>query len=152
MIINHSYKLSAFGEFVNIQPTPENMILLLETFGEMKLLPSVYDELSTSNEEIKPIKRFELLSEDNKERFLIGTTRIDYEIIANEDTDLEKDKLDNYINRAKEIFSLISDKYKIKFSRLALNTENYLLQFAEGKVSNFINSYNFMEPKFYNGK
>ena len=138
MIINHSYKVSAFGEFVDIQPTPENMLTLLEEFNKMDLLPSVYDELSTSNEEAIPKSRLALLSSNKKERFLIGSTRIDYEVLAQDDTDLEKDKLHDYIERAKEIYSIIIKKYDINFSRLALNTE--------------INLYNDMLPKFYDGK
>ena len=70
MVIDCSYKISAFGSFLDIVPDTDTMMFFLESFKEYGLVPSIFQELQITPPSTQPVavQRVALLSSDNKKQ------------------------------------------------------------------------------------
>jgi hypothetical protein len=138
MTIHQLYKISVFGDFVDITPSPENMVLLLKEFENDKMVTSLFQELP----QIPPIgvltveisssfiqnppsqQRIALVTTDGQEKIAIGSKRIDYEIITNESNGLSSEHFVEYNTRMCKALNLLLEKFNKRSWRLALNTQS----------------------------
>ena len=143
MIVDRSYKISAFGNFSSISATAESLLYYLEAFKKYGLVPSIYQELSMQNGAIQPfpVQRIALVSADNKEKITIGLNRIDYEIIASDDIKISCDKMEEYNSRIIDSFELILKAANLSASRLALNAEALVINLSQQELDLFLAKY-----------
>lgn len=140
MIVDRIYKISAFGDFSDIIPTPDNMMFFIETFKDDELIPSVFQELRVDNGNSQPktFQRIALVSTDGKENIPIATNRIDYEIKTTADVALTQQELKEYQEKIVKVLGTIFDKFDKRASRLALNTENLIVGLTSEEVDDFL--------------
>jgi len=147
MRIDRLYRISAFGEFLNITPTAENMLFLLEEFKEYGLVPSLFQEMKVENIALSPapLQRIAMVSTDHNnsynERIAIGSNRIDFEYSITTDRELSNEDKEKINKKACHIFGVIFKKYDKKSSRLALNTESLLAGLSDVEVLDFMSRY-----------
>ena len=79
MVIDHSYKISAFGDFSDIKPNAETMMYFFEKVKDYGLLPSVFQELQIKVDGAQPVtqQRIALLSSDSREKVSIPSVVVD---------------------------------------------------------------------------
>ena len=143
MIVDRSYKISAFGNFSSISATAESLLYFLEAFKKHGLVPSIYQELSMQNGAIQPfpVQRIALVSADNKEKITIGLNRIDYEILASDDVKISSEKMEEYNARIIDSFELILKVANLSASRLALNAEALAINLSQQELDLFLGKY-----------
>lgn len=159
MIVDRTYKISAFGDFSDIFPTTDNMMFFLENFKDDGLFPSVFQEFKIENSNPQPttLQRIALVSNDGLESVPIASNRIDYEWKSTEDVKISVERLDEIQGKVSRVFGLIFNKFDKKASRLALNTESLVIDLTDkellsflGKFSNPISIYNESGLKEWN--
>ena len=82
MIFNKIYKISIFGAFQAIEATPDNMSYFLSEFGGQGLMPSIFQEIQISGINQVMKKRIALVSSNDSTKIMIGSERIDYEMVG----------------------------------------------------------------------
>ena len=109
MKIDREYKVSAFGDFSDIVPTPDNMMLLLQEFKDFGMVPSIFQEIKIDTNGAQPIsvQRLALVSNDGLEQVPIGSNRIDFIHRTATDISLQNDEITGINNRAVSIFDYI---------------------------------------------
>lgn len=143
MVIDHSYKISAFGDFSDIKPNAETMMYFFEKVKDYGLLPSVFQELQIKVDGAQPVtqQRIALLSSDSREKVSIASGRIDYEITATSDEKLDPAFRKQLNTKICEVFELIFNKFSKKSSRLALNTASFVINLSDGEITEFMSRY-----------
>lgn len=147
MRIDRIYRISAFGDFLNIQPTPENMFFFLESFKDYGLVPSIFQEMKIENSALPPVplQRIAMVSIDNSrktnERISIASNRMDFQITTTDDIQLNNEQIKEINETAYNRFNVIFNKYDKKSSRLALNTESLLTDLSDKEVIDFMARY-----------
>lgn len=142
MVIDHSYKISAFGDFTSIQPTPDNMLFFIQTFGNTGLVPSLFQEVQLTPGGVAiPQQRVALVSSDNLIKISILTNRLDYEVTASSDKKLSVDDR-NIINQSiSDSFGLIFSHFNKNALRLAINAESYVSDLTDAQIVSFLQQY-----------
>lgn len=140
MKIDREYKVSAFGDFSDIVPTPDNMMLLLQEFKDFGMVPSIFQEIQIDTNGAQPIsvQRLALVSNDGLEQVPIGSNRIDFIHRTATDISLQNDEITGINNRAVSIFDYIFRMFDKKASRLALNTESMIVDISEAEIDSFL--------------
>lgn len=143
MVIDRSYKISAFGSFSDIVPDTDTMMFFLESFKEYGLIPSIFQELQITPPSTQPIavQRVALLSRDSKKQVSISSNRIDFEVKAQDDIKLSSDQLVSINQEIEHCFQVIFEKFNKKASRLALNTESLVVNLTDTEVNQFMSKY-----------
>ena len=143
MVIDHSYKISAFGDFSDITPNADTMMYFFEKLKDLGLLPSVFQELQIKADGAPPVtqQRIALLSNDGREKVSIASGRIDYEITAKSDEKLEPAYRQQLNTKICKVFELIFDKFIKKSSRLALNTASFVINLSDDEITEFMSHY-----------
>lgn len=138
MVIDKEYKVSIFGNYSQINATPENMSFFVERFGGKDFLPSLYPEVVIKDTAPISIQRVSLVSKDNLRSLLIGTNRIDYIVKLSEDKALSDNEIENFNNEALFFFAELLNKFNIVSNRLALNNTCILAPYTKKDTENFI--------------
>lgn len=143
MVVDQSYRISAFGEFSDIQPTTENMLFFLNGFKDYGMVPSVFQEVKFDKNIPQPIsqQRIALVSSDNTEKFSFSSNRVDFEITATDDTKLDIEKRKDINKRIESAFKIVFEQFDKKATRLALNTESVVLNLNSEQVIEFMSKY-----------
>lgn len=148
MIVDKVYKISAFGSFSDINPSPENMIFLLDNFKEYGLIPSLVSEINIvasvdgSQAPVqKQIQRLALLTSDNSEQIMIGSNRIDYTVTATSDVNFSTDDIEKLNKKINNAFTIIFHQFNKKASRVALNTESLIINLSKEEIENFTSKF-----------
>ena len=143
MVIDRSYKISAFGSFLDIVPDTDTMMFFLESFKEYGLVPSIFQELQITPPSTQPVavQRDALLSSDNKKQISISSNRIDFEVKAQDDIKLSPDQLMIINQEIEHCFQVIFEKFNKKSTRLALNTESFIVNLDDSEVNQFMSKY-----------
>ena len=143
MVIDRSYKISAFGSFLDIVPDTDTMMFFLESFKEYGLVPSIFQELQITPPSTQPVavQRVALLSSDNKKQISISSNRIDFEVKAQDDIKLSPDQLMIINQEIEHCFQVIFEKFNKKSTRLALNTESFIVNLDDTEVNQFMSKY-----------
>jgi len=154
MAIHLVYKISAFGDFRDIVPSPETMMSLLESFKDYEMIPTLFNELLlpassipiTKKESlIQPAQqsqlRVALTTNDGMEQIFIESTRIDYEIRSNECVEMDDASATQNNERIADIFGLLFDKYKKRASRLAFFTQSLIVDFTNEEIALFLRKF-----------
>ncbi len=144
MIVDRNYKISVFGNFTDIIPTPENIAFLVEVFRHENLMPSIFQEVKIDNNNPQipqQQSRIALISADSTEQIAILSERIDYEIRTKTDVEISDEVLETYNEKIKRIFNVLFDHFKKQSTRLALNTENYVINLSDDEVVKFLSKF-----------
>lgn len=143
MVIDRSYKISAFGSFADIVPDTDTMMFFLESFKEYGLVPSIFQELQIMPPATQPVavQRVALLSRDSKKQVSISSNRIDFEVKAQDDIKLSSDQLTIINQEIEHCFQVIFEKFNKKATRLALNTESFVVNLNDAEVNQFMSKY-----------
>lgn len=143
MIIDRSYKISAFGDFNDIHPTTENIIYLIEHLKDYNMVPSVIQETQINNINEPPIQlqRLSLISSDGKERVVILANRLDYEVISTDDAPLILEQRSALNEKICKIIHVILTKFNKNSSRLALNVASFIVNQTSAEIKNFTKKY-----------
>lgn len=141
MVVDRSYKISAFGNFLDIIPSAENMSFFLNEFNKYGYVPSVFQELKLDSSFQIPAQRIALVSQDNSEQVFIASERIDFQVIAQDDTRFTKEQVESLNEKAAQIISKIFEKFKKSANRLAINTESIITSLTDEQVSSFMSAY-----------
>ncbi|MBQ7560976.1 MAG: hypothetical protein IJS99_03945 [Synergistaceae bacterium] len=151
MLLDKSYKVSAFGDFSDIDPTQENMEYMLEQFGKRGLLPSIFQEIVTPNNRLPlPVQRIALISNDSTKQVVIASNRVDFILQVNSDKKLSDEEITKINQESKNIFADLFNKFNKKSNRLALNTESFIVELDNEELKNFMSQ--FKNPvSIYNG-
>lgn len=154
MIIDKSYKVSAFGSFADIVPTSDNIMFFLEKFQNDGLITSLAQELVVQNgvpgAVPVPMNRIALLSNNGEIQIVIGTNRIDYSFTVQQDAKLSQEELSAINKSVVNFYKIVFQKYNKLASRLALNTESLMVDLSEIDMQNFFEKYS--NPlSLYNG-
>ena len=143
MVIDRSYKISAFGSFAEIVPDTDTMMFFLESFKEYGLVPSIFQELQITPPSTQPVavQRVALLSRDSRKQVSISSNRIDFEVKAQDDIKLSSDQLTIINQEIEHCFQVIFKKFNKKSTRLALNTESFVVNLNDAEVNQFMSKY-----------
>lgn len=143
MVVDRSYKISAFGNFLDIVPDTDTMMFFLESFREYGLVPSIFQELQIMPTSPQPvaIQRIALLSRDSRKQVSISSNRIDFEIKVQDDIKLSPDELVIINKEVEYCFQVVFEKFNKKANRLALNTESFVVGLNEEEVDQFMSKY-----------
>lgn len=146
MIVDNIYKISAFGDFANIAPTPDTMLFMIESFKKYNMVPSIFQEMSldVNMQQISmstpiPHNRLAIISNDNQERLMISLNRLDFEIIASGEKGL--DNLENYNEKILDSFSIVFDNFKKNSNRLAVNARSFIVNLDENKIKSILDKF-----------
>lgn len=139
MVVDRSYKISVFGDFSEIKPTPDNMSYFLSSFKDYSLVPSIFQEINIGSNQ--PIQRIALLSPDNKEQVTIATNRMDYQVINSLDIKFTQEQIAGFVSKIVTIFSDILGHFNKASSRLALNTESQIIDLSIAQLQDFMSKY-----------
>lgn len=148
MIIDKEYKVSAFGEFSDIQPDSKNMMFLLGELSDYNFIPTLTNEVNfvasldgSSAPRQNMVQRIAFVSQDNSEQVLIGTNRIDYTISSDKLGVFSADEIENYNEKIFHVFNVVFGKFNKKASRLALNTQSFLVELNDEEIANIEKSF-----------
>ena len=145
MVVDKSYKISAFGYFGDIVPNSDNMMFFLETFKNDGLIPSLIQELNVTGvipgTNPVPTNRIALMSNDGQTQVVIGTNRIDYSFSVQDDRKLVQEQLVSINERISCFFKTIFVRFNKKANRLALNTESLIVNLNNEEVGAFMQKY-----------
>lgn len=147
------YQAVIFSSVEEITPSPDNLTYFINKFKDKELIPSTFQELSTSG--LK--NRFNLKSSDNIWNIEFGGSRIDIIKTNNDLGKVEMGSLSLFINDVKNIINIIFDKFPHNANRVAFVT-NYLLKAMEKdelnkiftNISNPIETYQINPPITWN--
>ncbi len=137
MIVDRIYKVSAFGNFLDIVPTADNMSFFLNEFKEFGFIPSVFQELTPQ----APLQRIALVSQDNSEQVFIASGRLDYQVANQNDTKLSDEQVESINKKASQVIAKIFERFKKSSNRLALNTESLIIGLSDEQISAFMSAY-----------
>lgn len=142
MVVDHNYKISTFGDFSDIVADTETMLFFLEKFKTYGMVPSVFQEhqLNSGSGRV-PAQRVALLSNDGTEQISIASGRIDFEITAQTDEKLEPARLAQINEKICNAFEIIFNKFGKKSSRLALNTQSFVINLSNEEINTFMSQY-----------
>ena len=138
MKLNKQVKFSAFGHFYQIQPTPDIMSFFLEKYKKFNIMPSLLQEVKVDNHNSNSTNRMGFFNQDGSKKFVILSDRIDYELIYSTDTQLTNNKIDEIIDEIVEVFSILDEAYHLKYNRIAVNAETFLVYQDEKEFSEII--------------
>ncbi|MEG2001074.1 MAG: hypothetical protein RR053_06770 [Evtepia sp.] len=143
MIVDHSYKVSAFGNFENILPTSENMMYFLEAFDCCKMVPSVATEgaFNVKTQQQLVTQRLSFISNDSRERVVIASGRIDYEVNATDDIKLDVSQRESLNKKILFVFKTIFERFDIQSSRLALNPSSIITNLTDDEYMQIMKKY-----------
>lgn len=134
MIFNKIYKISIFGAFHEIEATPDNMSYFLSEFGGQGFMPSIFQEIQISGiNQVK--KRIALVSSNDSTKIMIGTERIDYEMVFIEDKRLSKDELSINAEQMGKSLGTILSHFNLRANRIAVNTDSYIICEDDEEIS-----------------
>jgi len=157
MVFDILYKISVFGDFLDIEPTPENMVDMIEKFKDYGMIPSVFQEMSlevdyiNNTQKNEQLQRLSLVSKDNKERLLISSNRIDFEIMPSDDKAWSDEKLSEHNKKISDSFRILLEYFKKTSNRLALNSNTIITNIEEKQFKDIFDS--FSKPiGIYNDK
>ena len=135
MIFNKIYKISIFGAFQAIEATPDNMSYFLSEFGGQGLMPSIFQEIQISGINQVMKKRIALVSSNDSTKIMIGTERIDYEMVFIEDKRLSKDELSINAEQMGKSLGTILSHFNLRANRIAVNTDSYIICEDDEEIS-----------------
>lgn len=143
MVVDRSYKISAFGDYLDIVPDTDTMMFFLESFKEYGLVPSIFQEfrITPSSPQTIAIQRIALLSRDSRKQVTISSNRIDFEVKVQDDVKLSSDELVIINKEVEYCFQVVFEKFRKKAIRLALNTESFVVGLNGEEVNNFMSKY-----------
>jgi len=155
MTFHQLYKISAFGDYVDIEPSSENMVFLLQAFEEYNMVTSLYQELpfiqpyEVLTTQIAPLipqtfpeqQRISLLTTDRHEQITIGTSRVDYAIVINDAVGLKRTHFHDYNMKTCKALNIIFEHFNKKSYRLALFTQSIISSSDDEQVE-FFKKYN----------
>lgn len=147
VLIDRTYRISVFGDFMDISPTSDNMMFLIEAFKEYNLVPSLFQEVKSEDAAMPPVllQRIALVpnQENNisEESITILSNRINYNCNIIVDIQLT-DQYKKIINeKAYKAFNIIFKKFNKKATRLALNTESLIVGLSDAEAVDFMSLY-----------
>ena len=146
MVIDKTYKISAFGYFGDIIPTSENVMFFLEAFKQDGLIPSLIQEFNVTEvipgAKTVPNNRIALMSNDGQTQIIIGTNRIDYSFSIPNDQRIVQNELVSLVNqKIVHFYEVVFAKFKKSSTRLALNTESLLVNLSNEEIENLMLKY-----------
>lgn len=143
MVVDRSYKISAFGDYLDIVPDTDTMMFFLESFKEYGLVPSIFQEfrITPSSPQTIAIQRIALLSRDSRKQVTISSNRIDFEVKVQDDVKLSSDELVIINKEVEYCFQVVFEKFRKKAIRLALNTESFVVGLNGEEVNKFMSKY-----------
>ena len=142
MVIDQSYRISVFGDYSGIQPTPDNMLFFIKNFGKSGLVPSVFQEVQlTPGGGAIQLQRVALVSSDNLTKISIMSNRIDYEITSSVDKRLSESDRNTINTKISDSFGLIFKHFNVNAYRLALNAESFVVDLNDSQIKEFLDKY-----------
>jgi hypothetical protein len=144
---NLVYQINFFSDFNNIVVSAETTMKLFSIFKEFDLLPSTFHEFNPNNNIAIPRPKFS--SVNNEWGVLIGTQKVTIEKtkVSNE---LEPGSINDFVEKALEIFSTFLKEYNTKGFRISLITESFLPEMGPAKLNEIYE--NWAKPlPFYEG-
>jgi hypothetical protein len=151
MISDFIYQIIAFGDFSNIESTPENMQFMLDAFKKYDMVPSVVlESVININNPNATVQRLAALSKDNQEQIIIYSNRINFVISSADDNELEITKLKDHNDKILDVYKMIFDKFNKSANRLCFNTSSLIAKVNQHEIDNILSK--FSNPlEFYSG-
>jgi hypothetical protein len=150
------FKVSIFGDFDNITPTPEAIMALVNEFEEFEVIPSTFTEtnsgipvLSVAN--ILPSmtkNRLRLSSENERMDIFIFSNRIDIGFNPKDFIGFSDEQICNLMTKTETIFERLLIKYTKSASRIALNTATLLIDLQDEQRSAFLHKF-IMDKSYF---
>lgn len=145
------YEATIFGNFSDMEPTPDNTRTLIDLFKDKALIPSVIYEFSATTQAAMPARRARIrCASANGEwaiEFLSNRIRIEKHAIEAHGANLGD--LNGFCSDASYLFRQITSEFKKKASRIALITYFILEKMTEETLADtYLKLFN--APDFYN--
>ena len=137
MVVDRSYKISAFGDYLDIVPDTDTMMFFLESFKEYGLVPSIFQEfrITPSSPQTIAIQRIALLSRDSRKQVTISSNRIDFEVKVQDDVKLSSDELVIINKEVEYCFQVVFEKFRKKVDKSGGNCKTLLVTSSRCKDS-----------------
>ena len=145
------YEATIFGNFSDIEPTPDNTKMLIDLFKAKALIPGVIYEFRPTAQAAMPARRARIrCASANGEwviEFLSNRIRIEKRAIEAHGANL--DDLNAFCLDASYLFKQITSEFKKKANRIAFVTYFILEKMTEETLSRTYSNL-FKAPNFYN--
>jgi hypothetical protein len=143
------FKASVFGDFDNIKPTPEVIMVLVNEFAEFEVIPSTFTETNSGIPVISvtnilpPVtkNRLRLTSESEGMDIFIFSYRIDISFQPKDFIGFSDEQIRSLMEKTETIFEQLLNKYTKSASRLALNTTTLLIDLQDAQRSVFLDKF-----------
>lgn len=135
--VRMKYQASIFGDIKNIEPTPDNIKIVIDLFRNRELIPTtIYELVALMGQGMSPARPRLALASSNREwtiNFL--STRIDIEKRSIDRHGENLGELDEFCEEATSLFKQITDQFGKKANRIALITNFLLKEMPEETLS-----------------
>ncbi|MFF2457639.1 hypothetical protein [Peribacillus simplex] len=146
MLQNILYQVNLFGEFVDIEPKPENIMELMPLLSKFSLMPTTMQELNP-NYGLVPLNRLSLASDNNEFRVDIGLDKVTISKNAVNNSGIIEADISSFVTDAEYILDEILTKYNKLGTRVSLISNGL---FPETSVENLEETYGkFISPIDY---
>ena len=145
-----NYQATIFGNFGDIEPTPDNTKTLIDLFSDRELIPSVFYEFRATAQAAMPTRRARIRCASANGEWAINfrSNRIQIEKQAIEMHGANLGDLDKFCSDASHLFKKITGKFKKRADRIALVT-NFILEKMTEETLSRIYLKLFNPPEFY---
>lgn len=145
--IQTKFQAVVFVNAIDILPTPDNISFLLHKFSDIGLLPSTFQEMSPAGINLQP--RIRLNSQTGEWIINIGSSRIDIEKNAINNSGDNLGEIEDFVNQSIDFLDRIFSHFKKKASRLTLSTRGLLREMNLEELNDVYSKF-FVPTKFYN--
>ena len=144
------YQATIFGNFNDIEPTPDNTKTLIDLFMDKALIPSVFYEFIANAQTAIPTRRARIRCTSANGEWAINflLNRIQIEKQATETHGANLGDLDKFCSDTKHLFNKITSQFKKRANRIALVTYFKLEDMSEETLSKTYLKL-FKVPEFY---
>ena len=144
------YQATIFGNFNDIEPTPDNSKKLIDLFKDKALIPGVIDEFRATAQTPIPTRHARIRCASANWEWVIEflSNRIQIVKRAIEAHGANLGDLDAFCSDASYLFKQITSQFKKKANRIALVTQ-FILQEMTDKALSQIYLKLFKAPEFY---
>ena len=144
------YQATIFGNFNDIEPTPDNIKTLVDLFRDKALIPGVINEFRATVQTPIPTRRARIRCASANGEWAIEflSNRIQIVKQATETHGANLGDLDAFCSDASYLFEQITSEFKKKANRIALVTD-FLLKAMTKKTLSEIYLKLFNAPEFY---
>lgn len=144
------YQATIFGNFNDIEPTPDNTKMLIDLFMDKALIPGVINEFRATTQTPIPTRRARIRCASANGEWAIDflSNRINIEKHAIETHGANLGDLDTFCSDASYLFKQVTSKFKKKANRIALVTYFILKKMTEDTLDRTYVKL-FKVPEFY---